>query len=56
MSELKISKVKGGYTSSARLVFQSWLKDIHVHVQDSRLTQERDHTIGEGFHYQTCLT
>ena len=25
--------------SSAGLVFQSWLKDIHVHKQDLRLTQ-----------------
>ena len=40
--ELKISKLKGGYTSSARLVFQSWLKDIHVHMQDRRLTQRGD--------------
>ena len=39
MRELKISKLKGGYTSSAGLVFQSWLKDIHGHVQDRRLTQ-----------------
>ena len=31
--------LKGGYTSSAGLVFQSWLKDIHEHVQDQRLTQ-----------------
>ena len=35
----KISKLKGGYTSSAGLVFQSWLKDICVHIQDQRLTQ-----------------
>ena len=27
------------YTSSAGLVFQSWLKDIHIHVQDRRLIQ-----------------
>ena len=39
MQEPKISKLKGGYTSSAGLVFQFWLKDIHVHVQDRRLTQ-----------------
>ena len=37
----KISKLKGGYTSSAGLVFQSWLKDICVHVQDRRLTQRQ---------------
>ena len=34
MQEPKISKLNGRYTSSAGLVFQSWLKDIHVHVQD----------------------
>ena len=37
MQEPKISKLKGGYTSSARLVFLSWIKDVHV--QDRRLTQ-----------------
>ena len=35
----KISKLKGGYSSSARLIFQSWMKDICVHVEDQRLTQ-----------------
>ena len=39
MQEPNISKLKGGYSSSAGLVFQSWLKDIHVHVEDRRLTQ-----------------
>ena len=39
MQESKISKLKGGYSSSAGLIFQSWLKDIHVHVEDRRLTQ-----------------
>ena len=39
MQELKISKLKGSYTSSAGLVFQSWLKDIHVNVPDRRLMQ-----------------
>ena len=39
MREPKISKLKGGYTSSAGLVFQSWLQDICVHVQDRRLPQ-----------------
>ena len=33
------SKQKGGYTSSAGLVFHSWLKDICDHVQDRRLMQ-----------------
>ena len=39
MQEPRISKLKGRYTSSAGLVFQSWLKDIHVLIQDRRLTQ-----------------
>ena len=39
MQEPKTSKLKGGYTSSVRMVFQSWLKDICVHVKDRRMTQ-----------------
>ena len=39
MWETKISKLKGGYSLSAGLIFQSWLKDIHVHVEDRRFTQ-----------------
>ena len=39
MWEPKIRKLKGGYSSSAGLIFQSWLKDIHVHREDRRLTQ-----------------
>ena len=38
MQEPKISKLKGGYSSSAGLIFQSWLKDICVHIEDRRLT------------------
>ena len=39
MQEPNISKLKGGYSSSTRLIFQSLLKDICVHVEDRRLTQ-----------------
>ena len=39
MWEPKISKLKGGYSSSARLIFLSWPKDICIHVEDRRLTQ-----------------
>ena len=39
MWEPKINKLKGGYTSSAGLVFQSWLKEIHFNVEDRQLTQ-----------------
>ena len=41
MQEPKISKLKSGYSSSAGLIFQSWLKDIQVHVEDRRLTQRQ---------------
>ena len=36
MCEPKINKLKGGYSN---LIFQSWLKDIRVHVEDQNLTQ-----------------
>ena len=39
MWEPKMSKLKGGYSSSAGLIFYSWLKDICVHIEDRRLTQ-----------------
>ena len=35
----KINKLKGGYSATANLIFQSWLKDIRVHVEDRNLTQ-----------------
>ena len=41
MWEPKFSKLKGGYSSSASLIFQSLLKDICVHVEDRRLTQRK---------------
>ena len=34
MHEPKINKLKGGYSATANLIFQSWLKDIQVHVED----------------------
>ena len=37
--EPKINKLKGGYSATANLIFQSWLKDIRVHVEDRNLTQ-----------------
>ena len=37
--EPKISKLMGRYSSLAGLIFQSWLKDIHVHIEDRRPTQ-----------------
>ena len=35
----KINKLKGGYSATANIIFQSWLKDIRVHVEDKRLSQ-----------------
>ena len=35
----KINKLKGGYSATANLIFQSWLKDIRVHVEDRNLSQ-----------------
>ena len=39
LHEPKISKLKGGYSATVNLIFQSWLKDIWVHVEDKNLTQ-----------------
>ena len=35
----KINKLKGGYSATANLIFQLWLKDINIHVQDQNLTE-----------------
>ena len=35
----KINKLMGGYSATANLIFQSWLKDIRVHVEDRNLSQ-----------------
>ena len=39
LHEPKINKLKGGYSATANLIFQLWLKDINVHVQDRNLTE-----------------
>ena len=39
MCEPKINKLKGGYSAPANLIFQFWLKDIRVHVEDKKLTE-----------------
>ena len=38
LNKPKINKLKGGYSATANLIFQSWLKDIRVHVEDRNLT------------------
>ena len=35
----KINKLKGGYSATANLIFQSWLKDINIHIEDWNLTK-----------------
>ena len=37
--EQKMNKLKDGYSAAANLTFQSWLKDIKVHVEDQNLTE-----------------
>ena len=39
MCEPKINKLKGSYSATASLIFQLWLKDIRVHVEDCNLSQ-----------------
>ena len=39
LCEPKINKLKGGYSAMANLIFQSWLKDIRVHVEDRNLSE-----------------
>ena len=35
----KINKLKDGYSATANLIFQSWLKDINIHIEDLNLTE-----------------
>ena len=39
LHEPKINKLKGGYSATANLIFQSWLKDTNAHVDDWNLTE-----------------
>ena len=39
LCEPKINKLKGGYSATANLIFQLWLKDINIHVEDQNLTE-----------------
>ena len=39
LREPKVAKFKGGYSSDASLIFQSWLKDIRVYTIEHRLSQ-----------------
>ena len=37
--QTQINKLKGGYSATANLIFQSWLKDINVYAKDWNLTE-----------------
>ena len=37
----KINKFKGGYSATANLIFQSWLTDINIHIEDWNLTERQ---------------
>ena len=39
LHKTKINKLKGGYSATANLIFQSWLEDIKVYVKDWNLTE-----------------
>ena len=39
LHEPKINKLKGGYSATANLIFQLWLMDINIHVEDQNLTE-----------------
>ena len=40
LQEPKVAKFKGGYSSDASLVFQSWLKDIRVYTIECHLSRQ----------------
>ena len=46
----KINMLKGGYSATANLICQLWLKDINVHVKDWNLTEKRSHSTGQGLY------
>ena len=41
LRELKVTKLKGGYSSNASLMFQLWLKDIWMCVLEHHLPSEK---------------
>ena len=50
MHEPKINNLKGGYSATAHLIFQSWLKDIWVHVEDQKFKPTRGHAADKGLY------
>ena len=49
LCEPKINNLKGGYSATTNLIFQSWLKDIKVHVEDQNLTEREAIQLVKGF-------
>ena len=47
--EPKVPKYKGNYSSNGGIIFQSWLKDIKVHVKERQLTKRGGPT-GQDFY------
>ena len=39
MCKPKINNLKGGYSATANLIFQSWLNDLWVNVEDHNLSE-----------------
>ena len=37
-----INKCEGGYSAMVNLIFQSWLKDIRVHIEDGNLMEREN--------------
>ena len=51
----KINKLKGGYSATANLIFQSWLKDMNIHMQDWNFTErEAIHLVKDFTHERAC--
>ena len=46
----KINKPRDGYSATANLIFQPWLKDINVHVEDWNLTEREAIKLVKRFH------
>ena len=55
LHEPKINRLKGGYSAMAHIIFQSWLKDIKVHVEDWNLTEREAIQLVKDFNAEdTC--
>ena len=49
LHEPKINKLKDGYSAKANLIFQSWLRDIRVHVEDQNLMEREAMQLSKDF-------